>query len=191
MSFSLLIMDDAKALPDLLAKAIRAAGFKVQTVESLTGLYSPVRTREVDFVLWNVRKTYSPLFSVKEILAKMDIPLVSEKSGTLSSLTPTVQYGPFRLEPALREVTIKGTRIQTLTESEFNILEQLVRARGRILPIKTLFRALHKARAANKRPAGPADLIYKHISDLRKKLGKSGRLIQLRRRVGYGLKVGP
>jgi two-component system response regulator CpxR len=84
------------------------------------------------------------------------------------------------LDPGTREVWCDGNRID-LTTIEFDILEQLMRAAGRVLSRDQLMEALYN------RKASPFDrAMDMHISHLRKKLECPDReLIKTVRGVGY------
>jgi two-component system response regulator CpxR len=84
------------------------------------------------------------------------------------------------LDPGSREVFCDGRRVD-VTTLEFDILEQLMRAAGRVLSRDTLMEALYN------RKATPYDRsMDMHISHLRKKLEGCGRtLIKTVRGVGY------
>ncbi|HYP13953.1 MAG TPA: response regulator transcription factor [Bryobacteraceae bacterium] len=84
------------------------------------------------------------------------------------------------IDPGSREVFSDGARVE-LTTLEFDILEQLMRAAGRVLSRDALMEALYN------RKATPYDRsMDMHISHLRKKLESGGRnLIKTVRGVGY------
>jgi two-component system response regulator CpxR len=84
------------------------------------------------------------------------------------------------LDPGAREVFCDGRRIE-LTTLEFDILEQLIKAAGRVLSRDALMEALYS------RKATPFDRsMDMHISHLRRKLEACGRtLIKTVRGVGY------
>jgi two-component system response regulator CpxR len=84
------------------------------------------------------------------------------------------------LDPGTREVSCDGRKVD-LTTIEFDILEQLMRAAGRVLSRDQLTEALYN------RKSTPFDrAMDMHISHLRKKLECGGRvLIKTVRGVGY------
>jgi two-component system response regulator CpxR len=84
------------------------------------------------------------------------------------------------LDPGSREVLCDGSRVE-LTTIEFDILEQLMRAAGRVLSRDQLTEALYN------RKSTPFDrAMDMHISHLRKKLECGGKLlIKTVRGVGY------
>jgi two-component system response regulator CpxR len=91
-----------------------------------------------------------------------------------------IEVNGVSLDPGSREVTCDGRTVE-LTTIEFDILEQLMRAAGRVLSRDQLMEALYN------RKATPFDrAMDMHISHLRKKLECSGRsLIKTVRGVGY------
>ena len=84
------------------------------------------------------------------------------------------------LDPGSREVWTDGRRVD-LTTFEFDILEQLMRAAGRVLSRDALMESLYN------RKATPFDRsIDMHISHIRRKLEGDGRtLVKTVRGVGY------
>ena len=83
------------------------------------------------------------------------------------------------LDPGSREVHSRGKRVD-LTTFEFDILEMLMRAAGRVLSRDALMENLYS------RKATPFDRsIDMHISHLRKKLEEGEALIKTIRGVGY------
>lgn len=83
------------------------------------------------------------------------------------------------LDPASRAVTCDGRPVE-LTTLEFDILEQLMRAAGRVLSRDAVMENLYN------RKAGPFDRsIDMHVSHLRRKLDSSRDLIKTIRGVGY------
>jgi len=83
------------------------------------------------------------------------------------------------LDPASREVLADGKRVE-LTTFEFDILEMLMRAAGRVLSRDALMENFYNRRAT------PFDRsIDMHISHLRKKLEQGTPLIKTIRGVGY------
>jgi two-component system response regulator CpxR len=89
----------------------------------------------------------------------------------------------FRLLLRAREATVDGTPV-ALTAVEYDILEYLVRAAGRIVPRDELTIALFQRRA---RPFDRA--LDTHICNLRKKIGTRGDIIGTVRGVGYLFRV--
>jgi two-component system response regulator CpxR len=83
------------------------------------------------------------------------------------------------LDPGSREVYADGRRAE-ITTFEFDVLETLMRAAGRVVSRDDLSEVLYN------RPAGPFDrAIDMHVSHLRKKLETGKPLIKTVRGVGY------
>ncbi len=90
-----------------------------------------------------------------------------------------VEVNGVALDPASREVTSNGKKID-LTTFEFDILELLMRAAGRVLSRDSLMESFYN------RKATPFDRsIDMHISHLRKKLERGESIIKTIRGVGY------
>lgn len=111
--------------------------------------------------------------------------LVARIRAVLRRTEPRPQSGKVEangvvLDPGSREVFCDGKRVD-LTTVEFDILEHLMRAAGRVLSRDQLMEALYG------RKATPFDrAMDMHISHLRKKLECGGRtLIKTVRGVGY------
>ena len=89
------------------------------------------------------------------------------------------------LDPGTREVVADGNQVE-LTTFEFDILELLMRAAGRVLSRDALMESLYN------RKATPFDRsIDMHVSHLRKKLERGRTLIKTVRGVGYQFIRGP
>ena len=116
-------------------------------------------------------------FNPRELLARM--------RAIMRRLEPRADEGRLEvngvlLDPGARSVVCDGRTVE-LTTLEFDILEQLMRAAGRVLSRDALMEALYN------RKATPFDRsMDMHISHLRKKLEAGGRtLIKTVRGVGY------
>lgn len=125
-------------------------------------------------------------FSTRELLARLRA--VTRRAGhAAESGEPAVEElsaGPLRLVPDTRTATM-GDQVLTLTPVEFDLLESLVRAKGRV---RSRERLMSECR---ERDYGIFDRsIDVHISALRKKLGddpKQPRFIRTYRGAGYML----
>jgi DNA-binding response OmpR family regulator len=92
---------------------------------------------------------------------------------------PALEINGVTLDPGTREVTVDGQRVE-LTTFEFDILEMLMRAAGRVLSRDDLMENIYN------RKATPFDRsVDMHISHLRKKLERNGTRIKTVRGVGY------
>jgi two-component system response regulator CpxR len=90
-----------------------------------------------------------------------------------------IEVNGVTLDPGTREVLAGGKRVE-LTTFEFDILEMLMRAAGRVLSRDALMENFYN------RKATPYDRsIDMHISHLRKKLEDGTTLIKTIRGVGY------
>ncbi|MBI3665961.1 MAG: response regulator transcription factor [Acidobacteria bacterium] len=123
-------------------------------------------------------------FNPRELLARIRAILRRSEGGQLPG---KIRIQGIELDPGARTVTRDGKRLD-LTTLEFDILEQLMRAAGRVLSRDQLMDALYE------RPATPFDrAIDMHISHLRRKIEAAGGapsgspqpLIKTIRGVGY------
>jgi two-component system, OmpR family, response regulator CpxR len=122
-------------------------------------------------------------FGPEELLAR--IHAVLRRSGQAPRAAEVLEEGRVRLIPTAREALCEGTAV-ALTTVEYDILEFLVRAAGRIVSRDELTVALYQRRAS------PFDrAVDVHVSHLRKKLGRHGSLIRTVRGVGYLFRSGP
>lgn len=117
-------------------------------------------------------------FDPDELLARIRAVLRRTDSAVGPDSTALVM-GSLRLEPATREVWCGGVAVE-LTAMEFDLLEMLIRAAGRVVSRDEITAALFE------REATPYDrFLDVHISHLRKKLEDGPRLIRTIRGVGY------
>ncbi|MCB9764555.1 MAG: response regulator transcription factor [Alphaproteobacteria bacterium] len=118
-------------------------------------------------------------FAFEELLAR--IRALLRRSAGHSA--PRFEVGPLTLDPATQRVTWAGAEV-ALTPKEYQLLEVLVRRRGRVLSKGQL------AQAAWSWDSEPGDnVIEVHISALRRKLDPG--LIRTRRGLGYVLEEPP
>jgi len=89
------------------------------------------------------------------------------------------------LDPAARRVSVDGRAVE-LTTFEFDILEQLMRAAGRVLSRDDLMESLY-----NRQATAFDRSIDMHISHLRRKLETSRPFIKTIRSIGYQFLRGP
>jgi two-component system response regulator CpxR len=122
-------------------------------------------------------------FGPEELLAR--IHAVLRRVGQAPRAVEVLEAGGVRLFPSARETLCDGAAV-ALTTVEYDILEFLVRAAGRIVSRDELTTALYQRRAS------PFDrAVDVHISHLRRKLGRHGALIRTVRGVGYLFRSGP
>ncbi|MDX2036600.1 MAG: response regulator transcription factor [Isosphaeraceae bacterium] len=120
-------------------------------------------------------------FGTDVLLAR--VRAVLRRSGNGVAGPNALEVGRFLLILGAREVLVDGSPV-TLTSLEYDILEYLARAAGRVVPKNELSLALFQ------RPAAPFDrALDTHICNLRRKLGEHGEAIATVRSVGYLLRV--
>jgi two-component system response regulator CpxR len=116
-------------------------------------------------------------FGPDELLAR--IRAVLRRTSRVPSGGEIIEAGGIKLITTAREVVCEGAEL-AITTVEYDILEYLARAAGRIVSRDELTAALYR------RQATPFDRVLDmHISNLRKKLGRHGSLICTVRGVGY------
>lgn len=120
-------------------------------------------------------------FAFSELLARISAIL---RRGRVLAAGP-LSVGPLRLDPATRQVRCAGNEI-TLTAKEFELVEYLARAGGRVVSRDALARDVWKETA---RSTTLDNVIDVHISRVRRKLG-SPVLLHTVRGVGFTLREG-
>lgn len=108
--------------------------------------------------------------------------LVSRVNARFRRLRPqaSLQYGPLSIDVDHRLAAINGQDV-TLTNKEFDILELLVAAKGKVVSRKDILREIWKSEAALE-----TRTIDMHVRSLRKKLGDNqGQLISTVFGIGY------
>jgi two-component system response regulator CpxR len=117
-------------------------------------------------------------FEPEELIAR--IGAVLRRTSRAAAVSKDVlEVHAVRMVPGTREVWSAGRPVD-ITTTEFDILEVIVRAAGRIISRDELSAAVYR------RPAMPHDRsLDVHVSHLRKKLGSQGQLIRTIRGVGY------
>jgi two-component system, OmpR family, response regulator CpxR len=123
-------------------------------------------------------------FNPRELVARARAILRRYEPRTPSA-APRLEVNGVTLDPATRQVTVGGRGVD-LTTFEFDVLELLMRAAGRVLSRDDLMENLYN------RKATPFDRsIDMHISHLRRKLESNRELIKTIRNVGYQFVRGP
>jgi two-component system response regulator CpxR len=119
-------------------------------------------------------------FGPEELVARIRAVLRRARRGPMPGQPPEVlEVEGVQLIPAARTIRCAGATVN-LTTTEYDILEQLVRAAGRIVSRDELTALLYQ------RKATPFDRVLDvHVSHLRKKLGRYGELIRTVRGAGY------
>jgi two-component system response regulator CpxR len=120
-------------------------------------------------------------FGTELLMAR--IRAVLRRSGRPVEDSNALEIGGLRLIPRAREASVDGSPV-VLTTVEYDVLEYLARAAGRVVPRGELTIALFQRRAT------PFDrALDTHICNLRRKLGHRGDLIGTVRGVGYLLRA--
>jgi two-component system response regulator CpxR len=122
-------------------------------------------------------------FDPDELLARARAVL--RRSGRILRSRELLEADGIKLIPTAREVWCEGIAVPATT-IEYDILEFLARAAGRVITRDELTAAIYRRRAS------PFDrAIDVHVSRLRKKLGQYGTRIRTVRGVGYLYRSGP
>jgi two-component system response regulator CpxR len=117
-------------------------------------------------------------FNPRELTARIRAILRRIQERPVTPAKP-LEINGVRLDPGAREVSVEGQPVE-VTTIEFDILEILMRAAGRVLSRDDLMESLYN------RKATPFDRsIDMHISHLRRKLERGRTLIKTVRGVGY------
>ncbi|OGS18612.1 MAG: hypothetical protein A3J70_07330 [Elusimicrobia bacterium RIFCSPHIGHO2_02_FULL_61_10] len=115
--------------------------------------------------------------SLKELQARVKALLRrTQRSGQMSNI---VESNGIRLDLDRQEAWVEGQRLE-LTQVEFQILILLIKRQGMLLSYQVLSEVIS---------SGAKDItsqtVYVHINNLRKKLGRKGRLIETVYGMGY------
>ncbi len=119
-------------------------------------------------------------FNPRELLAR--IKSVLRRSGAGPDADQALLASGIRVDPAAREVTVDGRRVE-LTTTEFDLLRVLVGAAGRVIPRERLMEL-----ARGEDYASFERSVDVHVSHLRRKLDddpRQARRIKTVRGVGY------
>ncbi len=124
-------------------------------------------------------------YAFAELLARVRVLLRRNQPRTPGKL----RVGDLEIDPLTRRATRAGTLLD-LTPREFDLLTQLVLARGGIVTREMLAREVWRQHSWT---ASMGNVIDVHVSRLREKLDKSQptRLLQTVRGVGFSLKEAP
>jgi two-component system response regulator CpxR len=116
-------------------------------------------------------------FNPRELVAR--VRAILRRYEPRTSAAARLEVNGVALDPATRQVTVDGQAVD-LTTFEFDILEILMRAAGRVLSRDDLMENLYN------RKATPFDRsIDMHISHIRRKLETKRPFIKTIRSVGY------
>lgn len=117
-------------------------------------------------------------FNPRELTARIRAILRRSDGGGTAAGSRLELYG-VSLDPGTRVVTVNGKPVE-LTTIEFDVLEMLMRAAGRVLSRDALMERLYN------RKSTPFDRsMDMHISHIRRKLDEAGGLIKTVRGIGY------
>ena len=98
----------------------------------------------IALLAWNGADDYVPKpFNPRELVAR--IRAIQRRAAPTSSPPPRLEVNGVTLDPAAREVRCDGKPVE-LTTVEFDILEQLMRAAGRLLSRDALMEAFTTAK---------------------------------------------
>jgi two-component system response regulator CpxR len=123
-------------------------------------------------------------FNPRELAARIRA-ILRRYEPRATAPSPRIEIAGLALDPGTREVFADGKPVE-LTTFEFDILEVLMRAAGRVVSRDTLMENFYN------RKATPFDRsIDMHISHLRRKLENGEALIKTIRGVGYQFSRGP
>ncbi len=116
-------------------------------------------------------------FNPRELVARLRAIL--RRYEPRESTASHIEVNGVTLDPATRQVTVDGQPVD-LTTFEFDILEQLMRAAGRVLSRDDLMESLY-----NRKATAFDRSIDMHISHIRRKLETKRPFIKTIRSVGY------
>jgi two-component system phosphate regulon response regulator PhoB len=119
-------------------------------------------------------------FSSREVVLRIKA-ILRRGSETARGDEETIECGPIRLDLATHRVTVSGEEIY-LTVTEFRLLEDLARARGRVRSREKLLTDLwgYDSEVMSR-------TVDTHIRRVREKLGEASEWLQTLRGVGYRL----
>jgi phosphate regulon transcriptional regulator PhoB len=123
-------------------------------------------------------------FSPKELVARVRAVL---RRARPSTPTRVLTVGPVTLDPERHVVTLGGRALQ-LTPKEFDLLQALLEAAGRVLSREYLLNHVWGYARADEIESRTVDV---HVRRLRAKLGDAGSRIATIKSVGYRFEVDP
>jgi two-component system, OmpR family, phosphate regulon response regulator PhoB len=123
-------------------------------------------------------------FSPKELVARVRAVL---RRSRPSQPTRVLTVGPVTLDPERHMVTLGGRTLQ-LTPKEFDLLQALLEAAGRVLSREYLLNHVWGYARADEIESRTVDV---HVRRLRAKLGDAGSRIATIKSVGYRFEVDP
>jgi phosphate regulon transcriptional regulator PhoB len=123
-------------------------------------------------------------FSPKELVARVRAVL---RRARPSQPTRVLTVGPVTLDPERHAVKVDGKALQ-LTPKEFDLLQALLEAAGRVLSREYLLNHVWGYARADEIESRTVDV---HVRRLRAKLGDAGNRIATIKSVGYRFEVDP
>jgi DNA-binding response OmpR family regulator len=114
-------------------------------------------------------------FAFAELLARV------EALSRRADPDRTLSYGPLRVEPLSRRAFVDGEEVE-LTAKEFDLLECLIRNRGRVMTRSELMDRVWEVDFE-----AETKVVDLYVHYLRKKLGTAGNVIETVRGVGYAV----
>lgn len=117
-------------------------------------------------------------FSPRELVLRVQAVLKRTEKRS-DEETPPLRIGELEIDEANFEARVKGRKLE-LTKTEFSLLTELVKAKGRLQTREAL---LEKVWGFDS--YGDSRTVDTHFSRLRQKLGKLGERIETVRGVGY------
>ncbi len=222
---TILVVDDAPNIVELLRLYLEQAGFEVLTAGDGPTAIEIHRRRRPDFVVLDVMLPGADGFEVcRAIRREADTPIlmltartddvdaivglelgaddyvtkpfnpralvarikaILRRSDGTTSFGRPVEVGTLRIDPRRRSVELAGEAVE-LRAREFDLLLALARDPGVVLDRETLLEDVWGTDFP-----GETRTVDVHVSELRKKLGSAGPVIESVRGVGYRLVEGP
>ena len=173
----LLVVDDDRALRDVLRRALSLAGYEVKLTDTGAGALSEVNSALPDAVVLDVG-----LPDIDELKARLRALL--RRAGGETTADGTLSFVDLRLDSA-RHGVIVGDKFVELTRTEFQLLELLILNPRRVLPHTLIY---DRVWGYDFGPTSNALRVY--VGYLRRKLEEAGAKAQIHtvRGVGYSLR---
>ena len=190
----LLVVDDDRALRDVLRRALSLAGYEVRLTESGAGALSEINSSLPDAVVLDVGLPdidgldagaddylVKP-FDIDELKARLRALL--RRAGGETSVDGALKFADLTLDSARHGVTV-GDKFIELTRTEYQLLELLMLNPRRVLPHTLIY---DRVWGYDFGPTSNALRVY--VGYLRRKLEEAGAQAQIHtvRGVGYALR---
>lgn len=118
-------------------------------------------------------------FSPRELVLRVQAVLKRTEKSPSGGETPPLRIGDLEIDEANFQARLKGKTLE-LTKTEFSLLTELVKARGRLKTREALLESVWGFESY-----GDSRTIDTHLARLRQKLGKFGERLETVRGVGY------